>query len=911
MARTHELIYSLNAGGIDAAALSRIDLEKLRLAGQHPVLNWWPTVLGPMTLRPGLEHVNTLAASTRPITFLRGGTASSILAFSDQSVRICDAEGASVIVANPATAITNPTFTSGGGGWSDVSETGAGTDGSATLGVSGTVTLLATKWRTAATEQAVSVGSGDQATAHTLRIVVSRGPVFFRVGTATGLDNIVNEERLLTGTHKLTFTPGAATIYIRFRSEDPVVRIVTSCTFEHTALGGAGNLALPTPWLTADLPYLAWDQSADIMYIGDGIRKQRRIERRGATSWSITDYDTQGGPLEVPETDKVVLTPANVNGDGTTALTSNVAYFRPSHVGQLFELTHDEQYVSEQLSGLLQSTGRITVNGVWDGGATPNINDRQFSLSIDMTTGSFVGTIALERSTDTEGEVWSKWQEFTADATSTQNDKQSNIICHYRLRVIAYTSGYANVALAYQNGSRTGLVRVTGYSSSTSVTFETVTPIGGTSGTRIWRGPAWSDDLDWPRVPRFRDGRLHWFRGDIDYASAVDDFSNFDDTEEGDAAPFIRSVGSGPADGVLWALDMDKLTVATSVAVSSVQASDLGEVLTASNFGVRKGPSGGAAMVPPVEIDGRAIMTDRTTRRLFDIGATETGKLSASDVTRLNPSAVIGGVVAMAVSRRPDTRVYIVLYDGTVAVLTYEREDKVVAFTHLSTSFGPIKNVCVVPGFGEDRVYFSAERGGNVHLLRLAYEIDQQAVSTCGLLDGHKVLTGSISSITGATHLALQTVHVFADGRYRGTVNIDISGNASLGATYSRVVYGLGYDATFLSVKLAYAAKMGTAIGETKIVHQASPILSNSVLDGIRIGMDASNTDPMPDIVDGAERTAGQFFSHYDEAPFPIPGEWGPDSRIYIKASSQYGPATVQSIVLDVETRDGASDRDG
>lgn len=908
MARTNELVYALNAGSVDADALSRIDMEKMRLAGEHPVTNWWPTVLGPMTLRPGLEAVNTLPWG-HIVTFLRGGTDSGILAFSNNLVSIYDANGASVNVANPATTITNPTFTSGGGGWSDVSQTGDGTDGTVTLGVSGGLTMLATRWRSAAAEQAVSVGSGDQSTPHTLRISVTLGPVFFRVGTASGKEDIVGEERLLTGEHKLTFTPGVGTIYIRIRSEDPVNRYLGYCMFEHTALGGGGQLLLSTPWAVSDLPSLAWDQSADVMYIGDGIHKPRRIERRGATSWSITEYDTKGGPLEVPDTDKITLAFSALTGNGT--LSSNIAYFRPSHVGSLFELTHNEQNVSEELSGLNQYTDYISVNGLWDGGAAPNLNDREFSFAIDMTTGSFIGTIALERSTDPDGEIWAEWESHTSDASGTKNDKQSNIICHYRLRVTAYTSGYANVTLTYKNGSKTGLVRVVGYINDTSVYAERVSQIGGTTATNIWRGPAWSDDLGWPRVPRFRDGRLHWFRRDTDYASKVDDFSNFDDTEEGDAAPFIRSVGSGPADGVLWALDMDKLTVATSVSVSSVQASDLGEVLTASNFGVRKGPSVGAAMVPPVEIDGRAIMTDRTQRRLFDIGSTETGKLTAGDVTRLNPSAVLAGVVGMAVSRRPDTRVYIVLTDGTVAVLTYEREDKVVAFTRLTTSFGSISGVCVVPGFREDRVFFAAQRGPTIRLLRLAYEADQKSVSTCALLDGHKVLTGSVSSISGGSQLGLSTVHVWGDGVYRGTVALDMFGNAALGATYSRVVYGLGYDATFLSVKLAYAAKMGTAIGETKIVHQVSPILSNSVLDGIRIGMDASNTDPMPDIVDGAERTAGQFFSHYDEAPFPIPGEWGPDSRIYIKASSQYGPVTVQSIVLDVETRDGAPNGNG
>jgi hypothetical protein len=356
---------------------------------------------------------------------------------------------------------------------------------------------------------------------------------------------------------------------------------------------------------------------------------------------------------------------------------------------------------------------------------------------------------------------------------------------------------------------------------------------------------------------------------------------------------------------------MDKMAIGASSFVASVQASDLGEALTPTNFAVRRGPSIGASFVPPAQIDGSAIMADRSNTRLYEIGVPEaSSKISATDVTRLNPSATNVGIVAMAVQRQPDTRVYCVLSDGTCAVLTFEKADQVVAFTTIETPGGEIEDVCVIPGETQDRVYFVVKRNETERYLeRLAKEVDQQSLATYAGLDAHKVLTGSISSITGGTHLAGQTVHVFADGLYRGTVTLDDSGEASLGATYSRVVYGLSYAAVFKSVKLAYAAQLGSAIGQTKIVHGASPVLSNSVLDGIRIGSGADYTDPMPDIINGAERTPGQFFTEYDKAPFPIAGDWDADSRLYISAESHHGPVTVQGIAFDIETRDGAQNR--
>lgn len=909
MARSNELIFSLNAGGVDPEALARVDLEKLRLAGEHPVTNWMPRILGPMSVRPGLESIYALSDVTRMVPFVRDSSTTAILAMSDQTATILGSDGTPVQVVNSSTAITNPTFTSGGGGWTDVSDTGDGTDGTSTLGLSGSVSLVATRWRAAAVQQSVSVSGGDQAKAHTLRITVSRGPVFFRVGSSSGGEEIVSETRLLTGTHKLTFTPGTGTIYVRFRSEDRVVRVIADCRFEHTALGGAGNLTLPTPWLEADLPQLSWDQSADVLFVGEGTYQQRRIERRGEASWSIVLYQTRNGPFLTPSTDKVTLTPSAYTGNGT--LTASIPYFKSSHVGTLFELNHNEQHVVDEVHAADQITDHITVRGLFS--STKTYDDRNFGYDLDFSTGSFVGEITLESSTDALASVWSKTKSFTADAAATYNDEQSNLLMHYRLRVTAYTSGYAIVTLTYLAGTTVGQARITEYTSATSVNYETVQPIGGVGPTRVWRGPYWSDDLGWPRVPRFRDGRLHWFKTDTDFASLVDDYDNFDDATEGDAGPFIRTVGSGAAEGVRWALDMDKLAVGTSGYVASVQASDLGEVLTPTNYAVRRGPSVGASFVPPVQIDDRAIMADKTNRRLYDIGAPEGGaKLKADDATRLNPAAVRAGIKAMAVQRQPDTRVYIVLDDGTAAVMTYERNDKVVAFSTIETSNGTIEDVCVVPGATQDLVYFVVQRYGAIRYIeRLALEAEQRALATCSLLDAHKELTGSISSITGGTHFAGKTVYVFADDLYRGTFDLDGSGAAALGATYSRVVYGLSYDAEFLSVKLADAAQVGTAIGQTKSVRQAAPILSNSVLDGLLIGTASDRTDPLPEIVDGATRTTGQFFTHYDKSPFPIAGDWDSDSRFYIKASSHYGPVTVQGVVLDIETRDGAKNRNG
>lgn len=902
MARRHDLIVALNAGGVDKEALARIDLEKMRLAGEHPVSNWLPRILGPMTIRPGLESLRSLTAVTRPVPFIRDLSTTALLGFSDQTVTVFDVNGVPVGVSAVGSLVVNQSFVFAGGGWTDVSDTGAGTDGVVTLGGGGTAQFLATRWRQAATEQSVAIALADRPIQHTLRVEVARGPVFLRVGTASGGEELVTDTELITGVHKISFTPNAATIYIRLRSEDTVARFISLCQFENVLAGGAVNLTLPTPWLESDLPYLAWDQSADVMFIGDGRNQQRRIERRGTASWSITTYQTRNGPFNPPGTDKIALTPSAYSGNGT--LTANRPYFRASHVGTLFELTHPEQHVIDQLHAPEQTTDSIRVSGLFS--STIPYDDRNFGYTLDFATGSFVGTVTLESSTDPEGLIWSKTKDFAAGASATYNDEQSNLNMRYRFRVTAYTSGYCGVTLTYLAGTTVGQVRVVEYTSSTSVNYETVKPLGGVTTTRDWRGPRWSSELGWPRVPKFRDDRLHWFRGDRDFASLVDDYDNYDDTVEGDSGPIDRTVGNGPAEGVRWAINSDRLVVGTAGYTAIVQASELNEVITPTSYAVRIGPTVGASFVPPVQVDAAILMADRSNTRLIELIAADAARLQSTDLTRLNPRAMRSGIKAMAVQRRPDTRDYVVLADGTCSVLTYDRDEKVAAITTIETD-GDIVDLAVLPDTTQDDVYFIVSRNGGLYLERLAEEAAQESASTCTLLDGYKVLTGAVTAITGASHLNGKTVAVYADGVRLGTVVISGGGAALSGGPYARVVYGLDYVARFKSVKLSGQAPAGTAMGQLKIARHVGLVLSNSTLDGITVGPAETLLEALPDIVNGAERVPGQFVDHYEMEPYPVPSDFETDPRIIIEATASYGPKTVQSIVVDLEIRDGAS----
>src|SRR5690606_375913 len=277
--RRHELSFSLNAGAIDPKALTRVDLEKSRLAGEHPIDNLLPEVLGPLGLRPGTESLFRIPADAqvRQRRFSRRTGTSYVLLFTAGEMRV-SLNGAIQQVPVVETAINS-------GSWTDQSS------GSATASGGATLTLNATLTASARLRQSVSVASGDQSKVNILRVVVSAGPVFLRIGTTAGGAELMPgqaDAELDVGTHKIGVTPGTSTIYIDVKAQDDVTRSVSQIQFESTLLGGAGDLVIPTPWDTmGKIDALRSWQSIDVMFIGDGVSQQRRIEHRGPLSWGI------------------------------------------------------------------------------------------------------------------------------------------------------------------------------------------------------------------------------------------------------------------------------------------------------------------------------------------------------------------------------------------------------------------------------------------------------------------------------------------------------------------------------------------------------------------------------------------------------------------------------------------------
>jgi hypothetical protein len=910
MPRVNTYLQSFNVGVQDKKHLPRVDLERMRLAAEIQT-NLLPLTSGPAFMRPGLEFISTTDSShiCRLKEFVFGATDAALLEFTDQLFRV---KVDDVLVTRPTVtaAVATGDFSS------DTNWTKTATAG-ATVTISGgylNLTALARGSKASATQ---TVTVNQIGTEHALRVAIERGPVTLRVGSTAGGDEYINETTLRTGTHSLAFTPSGASFFIQLISELEQLKRVDSITVE-----AAGIMTLPTQWLAADLWKMRLAQSADVVFVAcDGYRPQR-LERRSTRSWSVVRYQPDNGPFTIGTTRNVKLTPSVGEGNGT--LTASSAFFNADHVGTLFSLTHEGFSCTTRLSAEGEYTDAFKVTGI----ESSAYKDRDWTYSV---SGTWVGALLWQRSFDGPDAGFRDFRAATGGGTTItanvgttgNNDDDDNAVIYYKIGFTPgnYTSGTAVVVVNYDGSGGSGICRVTAYNSPTSVDIEVLTPFHGTDATDSWRECEWSANQIWPSSVTFSEGRLWWSGSDRLWGSVSDGFEDFDDTTEGDSGPISRSIATGGVNDTQWMLGLQRLLIGTEGAVSTVKSSSFDEPLTPTNLSIKDSSSTGAAPVDPARVDSRGLFIDRSGKAVFELSFDGTSSdYNATQVSKLSTDLFASGVKQMAVQRRPDTRVWVVMNDGSSVCVVYEPLEEVLAFIPAVTD-GTFESVAVLPADDQDRVYFVVNRtinGSTVRYIeKMALDSEVKPSTLCKVMDAFKTGVNSPASTTinVGTHLIGESVVVWADGAplvqmvdgrsVPLTYVVNGSGNITVGSAVTNWVAGLPYTARYKSSKLAYGAAEGTAMLQKKKVDALGLIMTDFVRAGINYGSDFDNADrplfPLPIQQGFATAPAIVLSDVNDEETFVFPGEWHTDSRVCLECSSP-NTMTAISMVIQVTT---------
>lgn len=889
MPTARALLNSFNRGLISRLGIARTDLDRLAMSASI-MDNWMPRVLGSMMLRPGWGFVDTNRnnAFTLRVPFVYSNTDTAKLEFSEQILRIRVGRNLISRVA-VATAITNGTFNTDLTGWTDADDSGAVSQWQ----TGGYLALKGTGVNAARRRQQVTV-AGDGGKEHALRIVVTQGFVVLKVGTTAGGVDILGETTLGTGTHSIAFTP-AGTFWIELASLTQYTTLVDSCVIDTS-----GVFELPTPYLEADLQFLRYDQSGDVVYLTCKGYRIYKIERRGPTTWSFVQYKPLDGPFRIINTTTITLQPSAINGDIT--LTASRDFFKTTHVGALFKIASTGQTVTVSATGDEQYSNPIRIAGV---GAS-----RQFAFAI---TGVWSGTVTIQQSVGEPGN-WTNYLNYTANAGTNVNDGLDNQIVYYRIGTTAYTSGTADASLTYSAGSISGIVEITGYTSPTSVSAIVLEALGNTDPSLLWYESEWSPFRGYPTAVHLYEGRNFFAGKGRLIGSASDGFETFDNDIEGDSAPIQKNIGSGAVDTINWLIGTQRLIIGGESKEYTARSSSFEEPLTPQNTNIKDPSTQGSAAVGAVKVDNIALFVQKSQKRLFQIDYTvDKDDFRSDDLTKIIPEIGQSGIIRLAVQRQPDTRIHCVMNDGTVGVLIFDELENVKCWVTVSTS-GFVEDVIVLPGIEEDEVSYSVRRTINGNTVRYLETWSLESECVGGELnkqgDSFFIYDGvPTTTITGLAHLEGRQVIVWGNGKdltydpvTDTTSLITVSeGQITLPESVSKAMVGLPYEASFKSTKMAYAAQGGTALTIEKIIHSIGVIMINTHARALKYGSALDDLDNMPLMEDFQAIDPNMIWEEYDKEAFEFQGEWKTDSRLCLKAFAPR-PCNILACVVVVET---------
>ena len=396
---------------------------------------------------------------------------------------------------------------------------------------------------------------------------------------------------------------------------------------------------IASPYTEADLTNpeggcaLSIVQSGDVLYIGCEGYAPRTLTRSGNTSWAFATYSPNDGPFQVEPLDYKNFTLGASSGTGVSlACTTDI--FENEHVGMLFRLEPVnittppwETNKSVSATNLRKSDGKY------------------YEAQNSATTGS-VRPIH-EEGKESDGAV--TWEYLHP--------------------------GYV-------------IVKVTAITDAQNATVDIIGP--GIAPAEIVAGDdcryrigAWGEATGaaFPYKVAFWRDRLWWSGNQQIYASVAGDYSSMSPDTLGEiladnAISLTLSVGT--VDKIRWMTASDVLLVGTAGSEVAVQEITPNQVLGPENVKYEIQSAEGSREMEPVLVEDAVLFVRIGGRRVielrFDI---QSDSWVPRDMNVLYPEITQSGIVEMAYQKEPDNIIWIVLANGRLIGMTYDREQNV------------------------------------------------------------------------------------------------------------------------------------------------------------------------------------------------------------------------------------------
>lgn len=608
-----------------------------------------------------------------------------------------------------------------------------------------------------------------------------------------------------------------------------------------------------------------------------GTKYKDNAGKAGADGWAKILY-----------TSNKELTPSGTTGDIT--LTSNKNIFAGSKAGAYIKLK--QEIASKTVSTSNGTTERVRVGENWK----------------VISHGTWSGSFTIEKSDD--GESWKEYRKYTSGNDYNPSESGSVTEPVFLRAVCTITSGTCTVDLTAMAYNAEGVVKLTEITSDSTAKAHVEKELGSTDMTTNFLWGAWSEEFGYPQTLCFFQDRL-CFGGTkkqpyMVWMSRTGDYGNFSvekasGTVTDDSAVALAFV-SRKQFKILHLIASTDLIVLTAGNEWTVSGSD---TVTPSKAVPKMQTTRGCSTVEPLMIGGRIVFVQGRGSTVRDMAYSyETDSYGGNDLTLLAKHIIENvQIVDSAYKQEPDSTIYFVRSDGSMACLSYIMEQKVYAWSTIETQ-GKIEAVAAVQEGDEDIIYLVVKREINgVTVRNIEYLAKNPAKSNNP--DDYIMLDNAIEYSTAekssgeteidAAELAGEKVTVIGDGRMYSGLTVSQDGTVTLPAAVQHAFIGLPYRSIVELPNVEIRTGDGTMQGRKKQISNCILRLSNSL--GGMVGPDINTMDLMNFDEQNAVSDI-KLFTGDKHMTLPI-GGFNNEGRVIIVTDEPY-PFNLLAVVREV-----------
>jgi hypothetical protein len=279
------------------------------------------------------------------------------------------------------------------------------------------------------------------------------------------------------------------------------------------------------------------------------------------------------------------------------------------------------------------------------------------------------------------------------------------------------------------------------------------------------------------------------------WGSATEDFVNMTPGAlDADAISF--TIGSNKVNSIRWIVSGRGMIFGTNGGIFRAT----GEPMTPANIQVNNEGMDGTAYNAAISLPPVVLFIQRSGKQLLSTSYDYyTDTYQADDVSILADHLLDAGLIDLVYQWGVNPIVWGIDNDGVMLAMTYNRLQKVIAWSHHITD-GVAESFAVIPNSeeGYDDVYVSVLRTLNSVAVRTIEYFDPYINVDCGIASS---FSSSVTRLSGLEHLANEEVDLVGDGAVYPSAVVDANGQIDIDPPASNIEVGIGYDSYLETLK--------------------------------------------------------------------------------------------------------------